>query len=241
MPVVDEERSSRSPWNESMPTARRIRRRKPNRTRWFGVEFAPTQVSRSSMARLRSISKRRRADQSRSCTVGYYVTFSISFTGLFQAPMYTVVVSTSSISSSSEVDIRLALIGNVASTLPIHLRSNATAIQYATKHAYQSGSRDVFQISSLETVDIGQVGVREILHEGNRRVRSYFYVHLRCDTRDQLLYYCESIEVINNLTDEKYLYVESDGTMLATRSLYQCVGQSLVWTKPGAEPTSAYH
>ena len=154
--------------------------------------------------------------------------------------MYTVVVSTSSISSSSEVDIRLALIGNVASTLPIQLRSNANGVQYATKHPYQTGSRDLFQISSLETVDIGQVGVREIYTREQDGVQ-LFYVHLRCDTRDQLLYYCESIEVINNLTDEKYLYVESDGTMLATRSLYQCVGESLVWTKPGAEPTSAHH
>ncbi|CAF3635995.1 unnamed protein product [Rotaria sp. Silwood1] len=107
------------------------------------------------------------------------------------APIYTIIIRTGTISSCCQANIHLALIGDGASTIPFDLNSNSSLIQCTTKNLFQSGSKDIFYISSLESVDIGQL----------------FYLHIQCDSRDNLPYYCESIEVINNLTDEKYFFL----------------------------------
>lgn len=57
------------------------------------------------------------------------------------------------------MNIRLALIGNSASTVPFDLNSNCALIQSLTKRLFQSGSKDLCFISSSDCVDIGQVGL----------------------------------------------------------------------------------
>ncbi|CAF2761699.1 unnamed protein product [Rotaria sp. Silwood2] len=107
------------------------------------------------------------------------------------APIYTIIIRTGTISSCSQANIHLALIGDGASTIPFDLNSNSSLIQCTMKNLFQSGSKDIFYISSFESVDIGQL----------------FRLQVQCDSRDNLPYYCESIEVINNLTDEKYFFL----------------------------------
>jgi hypothetical protein len=50
------------------------------------------------------------------------------------------------------------LIGDGASTLPLNLNSNSSLIQCTTKNLFQSGSKDIFYISSFESIDVGEVG-----------------------------------------------------------------------------------
>ncbi|CAF1208147.1 unnamed protein product [Rotaria sordida] len=107
------------------------------------------------------------------------------------APIYTIIIRTGTISSCLQANIRLALIGDGASTIPFDLNSNSNLIQCTTKNLFQSGSKDLFYLSSFESVDIGQL----------------FHLQIQCDSHDNLPYYCESIEIINNLTDEKYFFL----------------------------------
>jgi len=74
------------------------------------------------------------------------------------APIYTIIIHTGTISSCSQVNIHLALIGDGASTLPFDLNSNSSLIQCTTKNLFQSGSKDIFFISSFESTDVGRVG-----------------------------------------------------------------------------------
>ncbi|UJR14200.1 hypothetical protein I4U23_001193 [Adineta vaga] len=106
-------------------------------------------------------------------------------------PIYTIIVHTGSISSCCQAHIRLALIGDGASSLPIDLNSNIFSIQCSTKNLFQSGSKDMFSISSSESIDIGQL----------------FHAQFWCDSMDKLPYYCESIEIINNLNEDKYFFL----------------------------------
>ncbi|CAF1271668.1 unnamed protein product [Rotaria sordida] len=107
------------------------------------------------------------------------------------APIYTIFIPTGTISRCLQANIRLALIGDGASTIPFDLNSNSNLIQCTTKNLFQSGSKDLFYLSSFESVDIGQL----------------FHLQIQCDSHDNLPYYCESIEIINNLTDEKYFFL----------------------------------
>ncbi|CAF2152596.1 unnamed protein product [Rotaria magnacalcarata] len=104
---------------------------------------------------------------------------------------YTIIIRTGSMSRCSQATIRLALIGDGASTLPFNLNSNTSSIQCISKNLFQPNSKDIFYISSFQSIDVGQL----------------FHIKLQCGCHDSLPYYCKSIEVINNLTDVKYLYV----------------------------------
>ncbi|CAF1996077.1 unnamed protein product [Rotaria magnacalcarata] len=104
---------------------------------------------------------------------------------------YTIIIRTGSMSRCSQATIRLALIGDGASTLPFNLNSNTSSIQCISKNLFQPNSKDIFYISSFQSIDVGQL----------------FHIKLQCGCHDSLPYYCKSIEVINNLIDVKYLYV----------------------------------
>ena len=69
-------------------------------------------------------------------------------------PIYTITVQTGPISRCSNVDVKIALIGEGASTLPFELFSDEFSNR---KEVFQSGSRDRFEISPFETSDVGQV------------------------------------------------------------------------------------
>jgi len=68
-------------------------------------------------------------------------------------PIYTIIVNTGTISSCSEVHMRLALIGDGASTLPFDFNS---------KDLFQSGSQNRLSISPFDTLDVGEVDKRFI-------------------------------------------------------------------------------
>ncbi|CAF4154933.1 unnamed protein product, partial [Adineta steineri] len=107
------------------------------------------------------------------------------------ASIYTIIVRTGTISSSTQLDMHLALIGDGASTLPFHLNSNSNLIHSTNNHLFQSGSKNLFYISSFHSIDIGQL----------------FHIQIWCNSIDKLPYYCESIEVINNFNDKKYFFL----------------------------------
>ncbi|CAF4245324.1 unnamed protein product, partial [Adineta steineri] len=73
------------------------------------------------------------------------------------ASIYTIIVRTGTISSSTQLDMHLALIGDGASTLPFYLNSNSNLIHSTNNHLFQSGSKNFFYISSFYSIDIGQV------------------------------------------------------------------------------------
>ncbi|CAF1083007.1 unnamed protein product [Adineta steineri] len=107
------------------------------------------------------------------------------------ASIYTIIVRTGTISSSTQLDMHLALIGDGASTLPFYLNSNSNLIHSTNNHLFQSGSKNFFYISSFYSIDIGQL----------------FHIQIWCNSIDKLPYYCESIEVINNFNDKKYFFL----------------------------------
>ncbi|CAF4263989.1 unnamed protein product [Adineta steineri] len=107
------------------------------------------------------------------------------------ASIYTIIVRTGTISSSTQLDMHLALIGDGASTLPFHLNSNSNLIHSTNNHLFQSGSQNLFYISSFYSIDIGQL----------------FHIQIWCNSIDKLPYYCESIEVINNFNNKKYFFL----------------------------------
>ncbi|CAM4812506.1 unnamed protein product [Rotaria magnacalcarata] len=104
---------------------------------------------------------------------------------------YTIIIRTGSMRCCSQATIRLALIGDGASTLPFNLNSNTSSIQCISKNLFQPNSKDIFYISSFQSIDVGQL----------------FHIKLQCGCHDSLPYYCKSIEVINNLTDVKYFFL----------------------------------
>ncbi|CAF4486402.1 unnamed protein product [Rotaria socialis] len=57
----------------------------------------------------------------------------------------------------SQATIRLALIGDGASTLPFDLNASTSSIQCITKNLFHSNSKDIFYISSFQSVDVGQL------------------------------------------------------------------------------------
>ena len=74
-----------------------------------------------------------------------------------EAPVYTIIVHTGSISSSRQARIHLALIGDGASTLPFDLNINSSLISCTTKNLFQSASIDRVFLSSLDCIDVGRV------------------------------------------------------------------------------------
>ncbi len=90
-------------------------------------------------------------------------------------PIYTIIIHTGTISSCSQVNIHLALIGNGASTLPFDLNSNSSLIQCTRKNFFQSGSKDIFFISSFESIDVGQVGEIFFLIGNELKVKNFFF------------------------------------------------------------------
>jgi len=66
------------------------------------------------------------------------------------------------------------LIGDGASTLPFELNSNSNSIQCITKNLFQSGSNDIFYISSFESVDVGQV--EKIFDLKELKLKKFFLV-----------------------------------------------------------------
>ncbi|CAF1294409.1 unnamed protein product [Adineta ricciae] len=108
-------------------------------------------------------------------------------------PIYTVTVHKGSISSSTQASIRFALIGTTSSSLPFILNTTTASTQPTASKTnfFQSGSQDTFFVSPMESMDIGQL----------------CDVQFWCDTTDKLPYYCESVEVTNNFTNDKYFFL----------------------------------
>ena len=102
------------------------------------------------------------------------------------------------------MNIHLALIGDGASTLPFDLNS----IQYTDKNIFQSGSKDIFHISPLETIDVGEVRENFLISEICTKNFKLFHLQFWCENDEKLPYYCESVEVMNNFNEKKYLYVK---------------------------------
>ncbi|CAF1208293.1 unnamed protein product [Didymodactylos carnosus] len=107
------------------------------------------------------------------------------------APKYTIIIRTGSISSCRNAYIRVALVGDSASTIPFDLNDLIDVNNNNKIQPFRSGQKDIFYISSLQAIDVGKLD----------------RIIIWCDSLDGKPWYCESVEAINSSNEEKYLLV----------------------------------